>query len=287
MTKESINSTQVFAELAARRQRRESCALVILVATRGSVPAKPGAKMLVAESGDIIGTIGGGGMEKEAVDRALLAMKDGIPVTFQVDLSAAPHYVCGGNATIYIEPVLPASQLIIAGAGHVGQALCKVAAYAGFSVTVVDDRAEFADPGILPDADLVLETDFNVMFSRVHVSDSTYIVCATKGHIHDYSVVRDALATAAPYVGLVGSRSKRAGFLQRLRKEDGFSDEQLARLYTPVGLNIGAVSPQEIAISITAELIRTRSNNGPKDGFDSARGWSIPAHGQSKTTAAH
>lgn len=287
MSKQSIDSDRVFDELAARRKRHEPCALVLLVESTGSVPAKTGAKMLVDGGGDIVGTIGGGRMEKEAMEHALLAMKDGHPMTLRVDLSAAPDYVCGGSATVYIEPVLPSRRMIIAGAGHVGQELCKVASYVGFSVTVVDDRPEFADPAILPDAAHVLVEDFAVMFSRLTVTPSTCIVCATRGHVHDYTVVRDALATPAPYVGLVGSRSKRAGFLQRLREEEGYDNEQLARLYTPVGLNIGAVSPREIAISITAELIRTRSENGRKNGFDSARGWGIPAYGKGETTASH
>lgn len=243
--------------------------------------------MLVSRNGDIIGTVGGGTMEKEAIERALLVIDEGKPATLQIDLSAAPTYVCGGSATLYIEPVLPASRLIIAGAGHVGQTLCKVAAYVGFSVTVIDDRPEFADPAILPDADQVLATDFAPMFTQLAVDSSTYIVCATREHAHDYTVVREALATAAPYVGLVGSRNKRSGFLKRLQEEERFSQEDLTRLYTPVGLNIGAVSPEEIAVSITAELIHIRSNNGQKDGYGSARGWGIPTYGQDKTTASH
>lgn len=287
MSKESIGGDRVFAELALRQQRREPCALVLLVESRGSVPAKTGAKMLVSGSGDIVGTVGGGAMEKAAIERALRVMDSGKPETMQFDLSAPPAYICGGSATLYIEPVLPSCGLIIAGAGHVGQTLCKVAAYAGFSVTVVDDRSEFADPAILPDAERILTADFTAMFDGLEVTSATYIVCATRGHAHDYTVVRDSLATPAPYVGLVGSRSKRAAFLKRLQEEEGFGPDELARLYTPVGLNIGAVSPPEIAVSITAELIRVRSDNGRKNGYDSARGWGVPAHGPDKTIASH
>lgn len=287
MSKESISAAGVFSELALRQERREPCALVLLVESQGSVPAKTGAKMLVSENGTLVGTIGGGTMEKEAIEHALQAMVTGKPITLHIDLSAPPDYVCGGSATLYIEPIVPPCGLIIAGAGHVGQTLCKVAAYAGFAVTVVDDRSEFIDPAILPDAHRLLTADFATMFTQLEVNASTYIVCATRGHAHDYTVIRQALATAAPYVGLVGSRSKRSGFLQRLQEEDGFNEEELTRLYTPVGLNIGAVSPPEIAVSITAELIRIRSNNGHEDGFDSARGWGLPTYGQPKTTAAH
>jgi xanthine dehydrogenase accessory factor len=286
MAKKSISDERIFEELVARRRRRQPCALVILVETQGSVPAAAGCKMLVFGDGEVIGTIGGGGMEKEAVDQALAAIRSGRAQTLHVDLGAAPAYVCGGRAMVYIEPINSAPELIIAGAGHVGQALCQAAAFAGFSVVVVDDRPEFTDPAILPDASQVLTLDFTGMFSHLQVTAGSFIVCATRGHAHDYVVVRQALATPAGYIGLVGSLSKRGGFLQRLREEEGMADEALARLYTPVGINIGAISPREIAISIVAELIALRRNHACPNGFDAARGWGLPAHGTLQTAPA-
>lgn len=286
MNKKSVGTERVFEELVKKQQRQEPCALVLLIEVKGSAPARAGAKMVVFANGDIAGTVGGGTMEKEAVDAALLAMEKGETILRHVDLSAAPTYVCGGRATLYIEPVLPTSRLIIAGAGHVGQALCKTAAAVGFSVIVVDDRPEFADPKLLPDAARVMTSDFETIFDQLRVSTSTYIVCATRGHAHDYTVIREALATPASYVGLVGSRSKRTSFLKRLQQEEGVGEEELVRLYTPVGLDIGANSPAEIAVSITAQLIQRRSSHGLQDGFHTARGWSITSHGPDKAAAA-
>lgn len=287
MGRKSISDAVVFAELVARRQRREPCALAILVETEGSAPAIPGCKMLVSREGEVIGTIGGGGLEREAKEAAMAAMASGRPQTLEVDLSAPPAYVCGGRATVYIEPVLPPPELIVAGAGHVGQALCRVAAYAGFEVTVVDERPEFADPAILTEASRVLVLDFATMFSNLTVTADTFIVCATWGHEHDYQVIRQALAaTPARYVGLVGSRRKRSNFLKRLREEERLDDVTLARLFTPVGLNIGAVSPPEIAISIGAELIALRRNNADTNGFDSAGRRGLPAHGPLQAASA-
>lgn len=153
------------------------------------------------------------------------------------------------------------SCLILAGAGHVGQAVCCLAAYVGFSVTVVDDRADFASSELLPEADHVIACNFESLFSTVPVDIQTLIVCATRGHTHDYTVVREALKTPARYIGLLGSRRKRNAFFDTLRK-DGFDDDALSRIYTPVGLEIGAKTPREIAVSIVSELIQIRRKNG-------------------------
>lgn len=286
MNKQSVGTERVFEELVKKQQRQEPCALVLLVEVKGSVPAGAGAKMVVFANGDIAGTVGGGTMEQEAIDAALLAMEKGQTVLLHVDLSAAPAYVCGGRATLYIEPVLPASRLIIAGAGHVGQALCKTAATAGFSVIIVDDRPEFADPRLLPEAAQVMTNDFETLFDRLRISSSTSIVCATRGHAHDYTVIRKALATPASYIGLVGSRSKRCSLLKRLQQEEGIGEEALTRLYTPIGLDIGARSPAEIAVSITAQLIQKRNSHARQDGFHIARSWGITSHGTDKAAAA-
>lgn len=285
MNKQSVGTERVFEELVKKQQRQEPCALVLLVEVKGSVPAGAGAKMVVFANGDIAGTVGGGTMEQQAIDAALLAMEKGETVLLHIDLSAGPAYVCGGRATLYIEPVLPASRLIIAGAGHVGQALCKTAATAGFSVTIVDDRPEFADPKLLPEAAQVMASNFETLFDRLPVNSSTYIVCATRGHAHDYTVIRKALATPASYIGLVGSRSKRSSLLKRLQ-EEGIGEEALTRLYTPVGLDIGARSPAEIAVSITAQLIQKRSSHALQDGCHIARSWGITSHGADKAAAA-
>ncbi|MGW8194566.1 MAG: XdhC family protein [Desulforhopalus sp.] len=285
MNRNSVAVEQVFEKLVGRQQRGEPCALVLVVDVKGSAPAKTGARMAVFADGEIAGTVGGGSMEKEAIDLALLAMETGKASLHHVDLAKPPDYVCGGRATLYVDPVLPSASLIIAGGGHVGQALCQVASTAGFSVTVVDDREEFAEQAILPGASKVICCNFTEIFDRVQVTPSTYVVCATRGHAHDYTVVSRALNTGAAYIGLVGSRSKKAAFFRRLQQENGATAADLARIYTPVGLNIGAVSPAEIAISITAQLIAVRSENGALNGLGYDGGWTIPECRPNKAAA--
>lgn len=276
---------QIFEKLLRNSHRNDACALVILIRTEGSVPAKPGAKMLVSADGETEGTIGGGAMEYEITETARQAIGEGGPRTVQVDLTEAAGYACGGRAVFYIEPVIPAPRLLIAGAGHIGRALCPLSSAAGFSVTIADDREEFADPEHFPDADRRVVIQFKDLFSQITVTENTYIVCATRGHAHDYDVVRQALKTPAPYIGLLGSRRKRGTFIENLRA-DGISTDALARLHTPVGLDIGAVTPQEIAISIIAELILERRKHVHQSGSDSSGGRGLPAYGKDQTTAS-
>ncbi|MFP4477175.1 MAG: XdhC family protein [Desulfatibacillaceae bacterium] len=271
----------VFEQLVERTRRGEPCSLVILVRSEGSAPAKPGARMLVAEDGATFGTVGGGAMEARAAEAARKALGHGTPGTLDIELTEDSGYVCGGRVTLYIEPVLPAPRLVIAGGGHVGRDLCTLAAFAGFSPVVADDRDQFADPGDFPDADQVMVVDFATMFDTVPVDENTWIVSATRGHEHDYTVVRAALATPAGYIGLLGSRRKRAAFFEKLEAE-GFSDDDIRRIHTPVGLDIGAVGPREIAVSIVAEMISTRRNHGAQGGRDSAGGRSVAANGPDK-----
>ncbi len=252
---------QVFEALLNVQKTGQSCVLVILVDSRGSVPAGPGAKMVVTAEDNIIGTIGGGSMEQEAIKIARGVLAEGKPQVITFELNEEAGYACGGQVTLYIEPVFPAPRLILAGAGHVGQAVCSLAAYVGFSVTVADDRAEFASSDLLPEADHVIACNFESLFSSLPVDIQTLIVCATRGHTHDYTVVREALKTPSRYIGLLGSRRKRNAFFDNLRK-DGFDDDALSRIHTPVGLEIGAKTPREIAVSIVSELIQIRRKNG-------------------------
>jgi xanthine dehydrogenase accessory factor len=169
--------------------------------------------------------------------------------------------VCGGKVLVYIEPLIPEPTLIILGAGHVGKALSGVAKFAGFKVKVVDDRQEYANRENIPDADEVMVNDFRSVFPRLAAGRGTYIVIATRGHNHDLDALKSALRTGASYIGLMGSRRKRA-LLFRTLKDEGFSTEDISRVITPVGLSIGSVTPEEIAISIMAQIIERRRGNG-------------------------
>ena len=268
----------IFEALETRRKQGIPCALIIVVDSQGSVPAKKGAKMLVAEKDRTFGTVGGGAMEHEAKETALKVMAEGEPRMVHLELTEAAGYVCGGRVSLYIEPILPAPCVIVCGAGHVGQAVCHLAAYAGFSVTALDDREDLLSPEALPDADHKVTCGFENAFSEIPVAPDTLIVVCTRGHAFDLTVVETALKTDAQYIGLLGSRRKRASFFEKLRAA-GFSDKDFERVCTPVGLDIGAVTPREIAFSIVGQLIEQRRRHGRKTGDHTSGRGSLPADG--------
>jgi xanthine dehydrogenase accessory factor len=159
--------------------------------------------------------------------------------------------------TVLVEPLEPPATVVVCGGGHVGQALAPVALNAGFRVVVIDDREEFADPQRLPGATVVL-APFDAALARVGVAEHSYVVIVTRGHVHDIAVLEQALRTPARYIGLMASRGKRARIWAALR-ESGFGEEDLARVYSPIGLEIGAETPAELAVSIVAQLIQVRA----------------------------
>jgi len=280
-----LDTVNIFETLESRRKQGLPCALVILVDSQGSTPAKNGAKMLVAEDGTTIGTVGGGSMEQKAAEMALKIIGEGYPRMIHLELTEAAGYACGGRVSLYIEPVLQAPRVIVCGAGHVGKAVCHLAAYVGFGVTVVDDRQALLLPELLPDADQLVTSSFENVFSKVSVNADTLIVVCTRGHVHDFTVVKAALETDAPYVGLLGSQRKRASFFEKLQAA-GFSDNDFERVCTPVGLDIGAVTPGEIAVSIVGELIEYRRCHGRKTGSNIAGCRSIAADGAKQAASS-
>jgi xanthine dehydrogenase accessory factor len=190
-----------------------------------------------------------------------MAVKDERPATIPFELTEkAGGLVCGGKILVYIEPVIPDPVLVILGAGHVGRALSKAAGFCGFRVVVADDRPEHANRENVPDAHEVVVHDFRTIFEHLFLPDNAYIVVATRGHNHDLDAVKAALRTNARYIGLLGSRRKKALLFKAL-EEAGFSQEDIGRIHIPVGLQIAAKTPEEIAVSIMAEIIQKRRAN--------------------------
>jgi xanthine dehydrogenase accessory factor len=249
---------EIYEEIVRLKKEGRSSALATIVQCSGSSPQKEGAKMLVRDDGSIAGTMGGGCLEAEVIQAAVMTIRDGSPRTVPFELTERHGgLVCGGKVLVYIEPIIPEPKLIILGAGHVGKALVNVAKFAGFRTTVADDREEFANRGNIPDAGEIVVHEFGDMFSRLFIDENAYIVIATRGHNHDLDALKAALGTRAKYIGLLGSRRKRALLFKTLR-EAGFSEEDIGRVVTPVGLPIGSVTPEEIAISIMAQIIQKR-----------------------------
>ncbi len=248
----------IYEEILQLKKAGRASALATIVECRGSSPQKQGAKMLVRDDGSLLGTLGGGCLEADVVQASLMAIRDGSPRTLPFELTEKDGgLVCGGTVLVYIEPVLTDPRLVVLGAGHVGKALSALAKFSGFKVTVADDRPEHANRDNLPDAHEIVVNAFGTVFSVVPADRGTFIVVATRGHNHDLEAVKAALLTDAGYVGLLGSRRKKGILINALR-EAGFSPEDIQRIIIPVGVPIGSVTPEEIAVSIMAQIIQHR-----------------------------
>jgi xanthine dehydrogenase accessory factor len=254
---------EIYEEIVKLQRGGHKGAVATIVNVRGSIPSFKSAKMLVREDGTIAGTIGGGCVEAEVWQAAREVMTSEKPRTLTFDLNQDPKYdtglVCGGTLEIFIEPVLPTPLLYIFGAGHVGHELSKAATRAGFDVIVTDDRDVYANKERYPEASQVIAEDFDQAFARLTPNEASYIVIVTRGHRDDMRVLRWAVQTKAKYIGMVGSKRKAITVFRELVKE-GLKPELFERVHSPVGLDIGAITPEEIAISITAELIGIRRN---------------------------
>jgi xanthine dehydrogenase accessory factor len=251
----------IYEEIVQLRRAGRRGAVATIVNVRGSVPSFETAKMLVRDDGSIFGTIGGGCVEADVWRAAREVMEEEKPRTLTFDLNQEPKYdtglVCGGTLDVFVEPVLPPALLYIFGAGHVSVNLYKTAKSAGFDITVVDDRETYANRERFPEAREVIAEDFDQVMSRLTPSEAAYIVIVTRGHRDDMRILRWAVQTKARYVGMIGSKRKTIKIFRELQKE-GLAAHLFERVHAPIGLDIGAVTPEEIAVSITAELIAVR-----------------------------
>lgn len=253
----------IYEEIVRLQRDGHKGAVATIVSVRGSIPSFKSAKMLVRDDGTIAGTIGGGCVEAEVWEAAREVMASEKPRTLTFDLNEDPRYdtglVCGGTLEIFVEPVLPMPVLYIFGAGHVGYELSKAATRAGFDVVIADDRDAYANKERFPEASQIIAENFDSASARIAPNNASYIVIVTRGHRDDMRVLRWAVQTDARYIGMVGSKRKAITVFRELVKE-GLRPELFERVHSPVGLDIGAITPEEIAISITAELIATRRN---------------------------
>ncbi len=251
----------IYEEIVKLQRVGRSGAVATIVNSRGSIPSFQSAKMLIRDDGSIAGTIGGGCVEAEVWQAAREVIASEKPRTLSFDLNQDPKYdtglVCGGTLEIFIEPVLPVPLLYIFGAGHVAVELFKAARNAGFDCVVIDDRDSYANPERFPAAQQIITKDFDEALKDLTPTESSYIVIATRGHRDDMRVLRWAVQTPARYVGMVGSKRKAITVFRELTRE-GLKPELFDRVHSPVGLDISAVTPAEIAVSIVAEMIAVR-----------------------------
>src|SRR5882672_11420702 len=252
---------EVFAAVADALERGEPAALVTIVSTTGSTPQRDGAKMRVFGDGRIVGTIGGGCYENDAFGKAREAIATRAPQLVHYELSddfaQETGLICGGQMDVYIEPIEPSPELYIIGAGHVAFHLARLAAEVGFRIHVVDDREKFANAERFPAAAEIIVDDIPSWIARVSLPAHAYAVIVTRGHTNDLEALRALAPRELRYLGLIGSRAKVARIYEQL-VEDKMTPEALSHVHAPIGLDIGAVTPQEIAVSILAELIAVK-----------------------------
>jgi xanthine dehydrogenase accessory factor len=251
----------IYEEIVKLRKLGRRAAVATIVNVRGSIPSFETAKMLVRDDGSILGTIGGGCVEAEVWQAAREVMESEKPRSLTFNLNQDPKYdtglVCGGTLDIYLEPILPPAVLYIFGAGHVALHLCRSASHVGFDVTIVDDRDSYATAERFPEARAVIAEDFDKTMAQIAPNESSSIVIVTRGHRDDMRILRWAVQTQARYVGMIGSKRKTITIFRELTKQ-GVPAHLFERVHAPVGLDIGAITPEEIAVAITAELIAVR-----------------------------
>ena len=251
----------IFDELVALRRKGQKCALATIVQVNGSIPSYESAKLLVREDGSIAGTIGGGCVEAEVWTAAREVIETEQPkhLTFSLGQDAAYDngLICGGQLNVFVEAIIPQPRAFIFGAGHISKSLSKVATLAGFATVIVDDREQFANRDRFPEADEVHAGEYEDIFPKLEVNHTSYLVIVTRGHRDDMRVLKWAMSTPARYISMIGSKRKVLGVMRELEKE-GMRREDFDRLHAPMGLEIGAVSPEEIAVSVAAEMIAVR-----------------------------
>jgi len=251
----------IFEEIVKIRSEGGRAAVATITSVQGSTPRGEGSKMLVRSDGSSLGSVGGGSAEAQVCQEALKVIDDGNARMLSFDLTgkdvAEGGMICGGNMSVFIEPIMTSPVLYIFGGGHVSFSISKIAKMLGFKVVVVDDREEFANPNRFPEADETIANDFEAVFPKFRINRSSYIVIVTRGHLLDEKVLEWAVKTDAGYVGMIGSSRKNRTVFSHLESR-GISKELLEAVHAPIGLDIYAETPEEIAVSIMAEIIMVR-----------------------------
>jgi len=260
----------IYEEVVRLRRLGQKCALATIVQVNGSIPSYESAKLLVREDGSMLGTIGGGCVEAEVWNVARDVMQSERPRHMNFSLGQDAAYdnglICGGQLSVFVEPVVPQPRVYVFGAGHISKSISKIANMAGFASVIVDNREAFANRDRFPEADEIFAEEYEEVFPKLPIRDTSYVVIVTRGHRDDMRVMRWAVGTNAKYIAMIGSKRKVIGVVKELEKE-GIAREAFERTFAPMGLDIGAITPEEIAVSIVAEMIAMRRT--PETGWRS------------------
>lgn len=257
---------EIYKALAELQERGEAGALCTIVDTQGSTPRHAGSKMLVYQNGDFIGTVGGGEVETRIIKEALDAISSGRSRLIEynmVDPARGDPGVCGGTLQVFVEPVFPKAQVVILGGGHVGKAVSHLAKWLGFHVVVSDDRPEFCTREENPDADELYPVEMAALPKHVNITPNTYLILTTRGSNVDIAGLKPLLDSPAAYIGVIGSKRRWLTTRKALISQ-GVSEEALQKVYSPMGLELQAETPEEIAVSIMAEIIAIRNGGSGK-----------------------
>jgi len=251
----------IYEEVVRLRRLGQKCALATIVQVNGSIPSYESAKLLVREDGSMIGTIGGGCVEAEVWNAAREVMQEERARHMNFSLGQDAAYdnglICGGQLSVFVEPVVPQPRTFIFGAGHISKSISKVATLAGFATVIIDNRESYANSDRFPEADEIFAAEYEEVFPKLAIRDTSYLIIVTRGHRDDMRVLRWAVETNAKYIAMIGSKRKVIGVIKQLEKE-GLSRAAFERIFAPMGLEIGAITPEEIAISVVAEMIALR-----------------------------
>ncbi|MBZ5676346.1 MAG: XdhC/CoxI family protein [Acidobacteriia bacterium] len=251
----------LYDEIVRLRSLGQKCAVATIVQVNGSIPSFESAKILVREDGSFMGTVGGGCVEAEVWNAAREVIETEKPRHLSFSLGQDAAYdeglICGGQLNIFVEPVIPQPRAFIFGGGHVSKGISKIATLAGFSTSIIDNREAFANQERFPEAEATYAEEYEDVFPKLPVNSSSYIIIVTRGHRDDMRVLRWAVNTPAKYIAMIGSKRKTISVVHELEKE-GISREAFDKVFAPMGLEIGAEMPEEIAISVVAEMIAVR-----------------------------
>jgi xanthine dehydrogenase accessory factor len=251
----------IYQALAELESKGEGGAVCTIIRSRGSTPRHVGSKMLVYADGHFIGTVGGGEVEARVIHEALDSLQDEMPRVLSYDMidpKQGDPGVCGGQLEVYVEPIVPHPTLVIIGGGHVGKAVAHLAHWLNFRVVVSDDRAEFCTPEANPDADAFYPVKMGDLPAQLKITPQTYIVLTTRGVTVDIEGLPALLDSPARYVGVIGSK-RRWTLTRKGMLEAGIPVEKIDRIHSPIGLELNAETPEEIAVSIMAEIIMLRN----------------------------
>lgn len=264
-------NADLYAELLKRLEREDTVAMVTVMETNGSVPGKVGFKMLVDSSGAALGTVGGGLIEATVTQDAVAAIREKKSriCNYKLDRDKAGGIgmVCGGEASVFIDVITAPETLLIVGAGHVAQPLAAMGALLGFKVVVVDDRDDFCNRERFPSAARCLVGDMGELLAAAEITPHTYVVIITRGHAFDRLALEHTVNSGAAYLGMIGSKKKVRLVFQELQQK-GIAESKLASVYAPIGIDIGAQTAEEIAISILAQIIAHKYGKGKSQAED-------------------